>query len=168
VTSSFFLKSGGAAVTSGNPRSTRPAGNESNYNAALVRSQRKRVESLQRAYMSPGRTAQRRHYRLNQPPRTVRAVDHALEDETPRAEASHYLDRLHVVIEVQDFRISGYVAWHPRRAPGHAVMWMRVTHRGPSQSDLDRTVDVVASRMAGSPRAVDTPGDGGRSHDHAT
>ena len=97
----------------------------------------------------------------------MRAVDHALEDETPRAEASHYLDRLHVVIDVQDFRISGYVAWHPRRAPGHAVMLMRVTHRGPSQPDLGRTADVVASRMARRPREVATPGDGGRSHEHA-
>jgi arginine/lysine/ornithine decarboxylase len=44
---------------------------------------------------------------------------HVLEDEFLREEASHDLDRLHVVIDVQDLRISGY----------QAADWLRQHHQ---------------------------------------
>jgi arginine decarboxylase len=98
---------------------------------------------------------------------------HVLEDEFLREEASHDLDRLHVVIDVQDLRISGYQAADWLRQ--HHQMDMGLSdHRrveatlsmADDQDRIDRLVSALrdltgaASSMCRPPR-VDLPDPGG-------
>jgi arginine/lysine/ornithine decarboxylase len=69
---------------------------------------------------------------------------HVLDEEFLRQEASHDLDRLHVVIDVQDLRISGY----------QAADWLRRQHRLDMGLSDHRRVEATLS-MADDQRTTD-------------